>query len=138
MIAYGRYITAGKPVRWTRPARGAVLPGRDPADLIGDTLALTQAALRDTLNDLKGVLVAAIGRPLKSPGTLDTVTRHLERKATLLKAVLEPSRGLAAAPPQALARPLERRHARPISSNVKRPEPLRAGPAAIHPDAARI
>ena len=98
MVAYGRYITAGKPVRWTRPARGAVLPGRDPADLIGETLALTQAALRNTLNDLKGVLIAAIGRPLKSPGLLDTVTRHLERKATLLKAVLEPSRSLAAAP----------------------------------------
>lgn len=98
MVAYGRYITAGKPVRWTRPARGAVLPGRDPADLIGETLALTQSALRDTLNDLKGVLIAAIGRPLKSPGLLDTVTRHLERKATLLKAVLEPSRSLAAGP----------------------------------------
>lgn len=105
MVAYGRYITAGKPVRWTRPARGAVLPGRDPADLIGETLALTQAALRDTLNDLKGVLIAAIGRPLKSPGLLDTVTRHLERKATLLKAVLEPSRSLAAAPSASVRSP---------------------------------
>jgi hypothetical protein len=98
MTAYGRFITAGKPVRWTRPARGAVLPGRDPSDLIEATLALTQTALRDTLNELKGVLIAAVGRPLKSPGLLDTLTRHLERKATLLKAVLEPSRSLAPAP----------------------------------------
>ena len=99
MAAYGRFIAAGKPVRWTRPARGAELPGRDPSDLIEDTLALTQAALRETLSELTGVLIAAVGRPLKSPGLLDTLTRHLERKATLLKAVLEPSRNIVALAP---------------------------------------
>ena len=133
MVAYGRYITAGKPVRWTRPARGAVLPGRDPADLIGETLALTQAALRDTLNDLKGVLIAAIGRPLKSPGLLDTVTRHLERKATLLKArsgAVPQPRGRAHR--RASARPLERRHVRPISSSVETSGAAEGRAAAIH------
>jgi hypothetical protein len=105
MTAYGRFIAGGKPVRWTRPARGAVLPGRDPADLMGETLALTQAALRDTLNELKGVLIAAVGRPLRSPGLLDTVTRHLERKAMLLRAVLEPSRSAAPASPRGARSP---------------------------------
>lgn len=92
MAAYGRFIKAGKPVRWTRPSRRIALPGRDPALLRDETLARTEAALRETLEELKGVLIAAIGRPLKDPGRLDTVTRHLERKATLLKAVLAPSR----------------------------------------------
>ena len=90
MQAYGRFLSAGKPVRWMRPARGSALPGADPADLVEETLGRCQAALRETLNELKGVLVAAIGRPLKSPGLLDTVTRQLETKATLLRAVLEP------------------------------------------------
>lgn len=90
MQAYGRFLSTGKPVRWTRPARGSMLPGADPADLVEEALARCQAALRETLNELKGVLVAAIGRPLKSPGLLDTVTRQLEIKATVLRAVLEP------------------------------------------------
>ncbi len=93
MAAYGRYLAAGKPIRWTRPARGASLPGRDPSDLRNEALARTETALRDTLVELKGVLIAAIARPQKDPALLDAVTRHLERKATLLKAVLEPSRG---------------------------------------------
>lgn len=90
MQAYGRFLSAGKPVRWTRPARGSTLPGTEPDALVEDALARSQAALRETLDELKGVLVAAIGRPLKSPGLLDTVTRHLEHKATVLRAVLEP------------------------------------------------
>ena len=89
LAAYGRFLKGGKPVRWTRPARGAVLPGREPSELLGETLARTQAALRGSLTELKGVLVAAISGRLKDVGELDAVTRHLERKATLLKAVLE-------------------------------------------------
>lgn len=92
MAAYGRFLKAGKPVRWTRPARGVLLPGQDPSALRDETLARTEAALRETLDDLKGVLVAAIGRKFKHPGHLDSITRHLERKATLLKAVLQPAR----------------------------------------------
>lgn len=96
MAAYGRYLSAGKPVRWTRPARGVSLPGRDPAELVPETLSRTETALRDTLTELKGVLIAAIGGRLKDPARLDAVTRHLEEKATLLKAVLgsaRPARG---------------------------------------------
>lgn len=93
MTAYGRYIVAGKPVRWTRPARGAGLPGCAPSELAGEALQRTEAALRDTLAELKSVLVAAIGGRLKDPARLDAVTLHLERKATLLKAVLQPVRG---------------------------------------------
>ncbi len=96
LAAYGRFLKGGKPVRWTRPARGALLPGRDPSGLLGETLARTQAALRCSLTELTGVLVAAIGGRLKDAGQLDAVTRHLERKATLLKAVL--ARARAAAP----------------------------------------
>lgn len=92
LTAYGRFLDAGKPVRWTRPRRGAVLPGRTPSDLLPEVLARTETALRDTLTELKGVLLAAIGGRLKDPGRLDAVTRHLERKATLLKAVLQPMR----------------------------------------------
>jgi hypothetical protein len=97
MAAYGRYLKAGKPVRWTRPARGVTIPGRDPAMLRDDALCRTQSALRDTLNELKGVLVAAITKPQNDPGRLDAVTRHLEHKATLLKAVLDPARVAASA-----------------------------------------
>lgn len=93
MGAYGRFIRAGKPIRWTRPARGVALPGRDPALLRDEVLASTETALRETLSDLKGVLIAAITKPQKDPLMLDSVTRHLEQKATLLKAVLAPSRG---------------------------------------------
>jgi hypothetical protein len=92
MAAYGRYITTGKPVRWTRPLKGVPLPGQDPAWLSGAAFARTEAALRDTLTELKGVLIAAIGGRIKDPDRLDAVTRHLEEKATLLKAALEPAR----------------------------------------------
>lgn len=92
MAAYGRFITAGKPVRWTRPLKGVVLPGRAPAELVEETLARTQAALQDTLTELKGVLVAAVAGRIKDPTRLDAVTRHLEEKATLLRAALAPSR----------------------------------------------
>jgi hypothetical protein len=92
MAAYGRFIREGKPIRWTRPARGVAQPGSDPAELRDETLSRTETALRDTLAELKGVLVAAIARPMKDPERLDTVTRHLERKATLLKSVLAPAR----------------------------------------------
>lgn len=92
MAAYGRYLKAGKPIRWTRPSRGITFPGRDPSLLRDEALCRTQSALRDTLNELKGVLVAAITKPQNDPGRLDAVTRHLEHKATLLKAVLDPQR----------------------------------------------
>lgn len=93
MAAYGRYITTGRPVRWTRPLKGVPLPGQDPALLSGATLARTEAALRDTLTELKGVLMAAIGGRIKDPDRLDAVTRHLEEKATLLKTALRPALG---------------------------------------------
>lgn len=92
LAAYGRFLEAGKPVRWTRPARGVPLPGRDPSDLMAETLARTESALRDTLTELKQVLIAAIGGRLKDLEKLDSVTQLLERKATLLKAVLQPAR----------------------------------------------
>ncbi len=92
MSAYGRYLSAGKPVRWTRPLRGVSLPGHDPASLASEVLTRTETALRDTLTELKGVLLAAIGGRLKDPARLDAVTRHLEQKATLLKSVLEAAR----------------------------------------------
>lgn len=92
MAAYGRFISAGKPVRWTRPARGVMFPGRDPAKLADETLARTESALRGTLDELKSVLLAAIAGRFRDPAHLDEVTRHLERKATLLRAVLEPQR----------------------------------------------
>jgi hypothetical protein len=92
MAAYGRYLSAGKPVRWTRPARGVSLPGRDPAELAPEAFSRTETALRDTLTELKGVLIAAIGGRLKDPARLDAVTRHLEEKATVLKAVLGSAR----------------------------------------------
>lgn len=90
LAAYGRFLKAGKPVRWTRPARGAELPGSDPHLLRDEALAMTHTALHVTLDELKRVLIAAIARPSKDPGALDRLTRHLEDKATLLKAVLEP------------------------------------------------
>jgi hypothetical protein len=88
MAAFGRFIQGGKPVRWTRPAAGVVLPGREPSQLIDETVARTQAALKDTLNDLKRALVAAL-RPVRDRETLDAVTRHLERKVEGLKELLE-------------------------------------------------
>jgi hypothetical protein len=91
LAAYGRYILAGKPVRWTRPARRVALPGRDPAQLLDEAMTLTRNALRETLDDLKGVLMAAVARPLRDPAMLDSVTRHLEQKANVLRAVLEPA-----------------------------------------------
>lgn len=90
MEAYGRYLRAGKPVRWTRPAKGVNLPGCAPELLRDEALAATHTALHATLGDLKRVLIAAIARPSKDAGALDRLTRHLEEKATLLKAVLEP------------------------------------------------
>ena len=92
MAAYGRFLKAGKPVRWTRPARGAELPGCDPTLLRDEALALTHTALHTTLDELKRVLIAAIARPSKDPGALDRLTRHLEDKAKVLKAVLAPLR----------------------------------------------
>lgn len=92
MVAYGRYIVAGKPIRWTRPARGATLPGRDPTELRDEALARTEAALRSTLDELKMVLLAAIsGRYKNDPEGLEEASRRLERKATLLRSVLEPA-----------------------------------------------
>ena len=90
LAAYGRFLKAGKPVRWTRPSRGVALPGCDPLLLRDEALALTHSALHATLDELKRVLIAAIARPSKDPDALDRLTRHLEEKATMLKAVLEP------------------------------------------------
>jgi len=86
--AYGRFLSSGQPVRWTRPLRGSELPGRDPSELRDVVLARCQTALRETLGELMGVLVAAVARPLKNPALLDSVTRHLEHKAAVLRAVL--------------------------------------------------
>lgn len=88
MAAFGRYIEGGKPVRWTRPAAGVVAPGKDPSQLLDETVARTQAALKETLTDLKRALVAAL-RPVRDPGALDAITRHLERKVQGLKELLE-------------------------------------------------
>ena len=88
MAAFGRYIEGGKPVRWTRPTAGVVTPGKDPSQLLDETVARTQAALRETLTDLKRALMAAL-RPVRDPGALDAVTRHLERKVQGLKELLE-------------------------------------------------
>lgn len=92
LAAYGRFLEGGKPVRWTRPAAGVSLPGRDPSQLREEALTRTHTALRKTLDELKGVLVAVITGPPKDPDLIDRLTRHLERKATVLKAVLEPIR----------------------------------------------
>jgi hypothetical protein len=89
--AYGRFLKAGAPVRWTRPLRGIALPGRDPSELRDETLGRCQSALRTTLGELMGVLAAAVARPHKDPGLLENVTRHLEQKADLLRAVLAPA-----------------------------------------------
>lgn len=88
MAAFGRYIEGGKSVRWTRPAAGVVTPGKDPSQLLDETIARTQTALKETLGDLKRALVAAL-RPVRDPGALDAVTRHLERKVQGLKELLE-------------------------------------------------
>jgi hypothetical protein len=101
LAAYGRFIEAGKPVRWTRPARRAELPGADPIDLKDEVMTRTRGALRETLDELKGVLMAAVARPHRDPALLDSVTRHLEQKANVLRAVLEPAivtQGLRAVP----------------------------------------
>ncbi len=90
MAAYGRFLEGGKPVRWTRPASGVALPGCDPTLLRDEALARTHTALRTTLDDLKGLLVAAIAGRAKDADVLDRMSRHLEQKATLLKAVLDP------------------------------------------------
>ncbi|MFA5950791.1 MAG: hypothetical protein WC807_10970 [Hyphomicrobium sp.] len=90
MAAYGRFILTGKPVRWDRPASKVALPGRDPHGLVDEAVGLTQTAMRETLDELKRVLIAAVGRPVKDPMQLDRVTRHLERKATGLRELLEP------------------------------------------------
>jgi hypothetical protein len=92
MAAYGRYVTAGKPVRWTRPLKGVAIPGQDPALLAGAALARSETALRDTLSELKGVLVAAVAGRFKDPERLDAVARHLEEKAKLLRDALGPAR----------------------------------------------
>ena len=86
--AFGRFLEAGKPVRWTRPARGVSLPGREPTDLLEETLANARSALMETLGDLKRALVAAL-LPVRDRDALDTLTRHLERKAQGLKDLLD-------------------------------------------------
>jgi hypothetical protein len=90
LSAYGRPLSAGAPVRWTRPLKGVELPGRDPSALRDAALARCQAALRETLGELMGVLSAAVARPLKDAALLDTLTRHLEQKAAVLRGVLAP------------------------------------------------
>lgn len=90
MLAYGRFINAGKPVRWDRPSSKVALPGQPPTTLLDETVALSQAALRETLGELKKVLLAAVARPIRDPSQLDRLTRRLEQKADGLRALLEP------------------------------------------------
>jgi hypothetical protein len=88
--AFGRYLEAGKPIRWTRPRAGVPLPGQDPSILADKALELVRSELHATLRELKQVLVAAVARPVRDPMLLDTVTRHLQRKAQGLRDLLEP------------------------------------------------
>ena len=82
------------------------LPGKEPSQLIDETVARTQAALKDTLNDLKRALVAAL-RPVRDRDTLDAVTRHLERKVEGLKELLEArAHGLKARPAREIYPPV--------------------------------
>lgn len=90
LAAYGRFIAAGKPVRWDRPRAGVPLPGRSPQALAQEVAERTRAELQGTLDDLKRVLIAAVGRPVRDPRLLDTVTQHLEEKAKGLRDLLEP------------------------------------------------
>jgi hypothetical protein len=88
LAAYGRYIETGKPIRWTRPAAAARLPGADPATLVAEALERVRAELHATLGELKQVLVAAVARPIRDPALLDTVTRGLHEKAQGLRDLL--------------------------------------------------
>jgi hypothetical protein len=90
LAAYGRFVAAGKPVRWDRPRAGIPMPGREPHLLAHEVAERTRAELQRTLDDLKRVLIAAVGRPVRDPRLLDSVTQHLEDKAKGLRDLLEP------------------------------------------------
>lgn len=89
LAAYGRFIEPGKPVRWDRPSSKIPLPGRDPYGLLDQAMSLAQGALRETLDDLKRVLIAAVGRPIRDPSQLESVTRNLQKKAEGLRRLIE-------------------------------------------------
>ena len=91
LAAFGRFIEGDKPVRWTRPRAGVALPGREPSALVAEALELARAELHATLVDLKRVLFAAVARPVRDPGLLDSVTRQLQVKAKGLRDLLEPA-----------------------------------------------
>ncbi len=93
MAAFGRFIERGSPVRWTRPRAGVPMPGKDPADLVEEALALARAELHRTLDELKRVLLAAVARPVRDPALLDAVTRRLQGKAQGLRDLLDARRG---------------------------------------------
>ena len=98
MAAYGRFIEAGKPVRWDRPSSKVALPGRPPEALVREAVDLTQTALKETLTELNRVLFAAVARPVKSPLQLSEIAGHLERKADGLKQLLSASAALEVEP----------------------------------------
>jgi hypothetical protein len=91
LAAYGRFIEAAKPVRWDRPRANVPLPGSEPQLLASAVVERTRAELHETLDELKRVLIAAVVRPVRDPGLLDTVTRHLQSKAKGLRDLLEPA-----------------------------------------------
>jgi hypothetical protein len=91
LAAFGRFIEGGKAVRWDRPRAGVPIPGREPNSLSHEVLERTRAELHTTLDELKRVLIAAVARPVRDPGLLDSVTRHLQTKAKGLRDLLEPA-----------------------------------------------
>lgn len=91
MLAYGRFIEAGKPVRWDRPLAKIPVPGREPVQLLDEALSQSQAAMRETLDELKKVLIAAVVRPVRDSQALDNITQHLQNKADVLRGLIEPA-----------------------------------------------
>jgi hypothetical protein len=93
LAAFGRFIETGKAVRWDRPRAHVPMPGREPQSLAHEVLERTRTELHATLDELKRVLIAAVARPVRDPGLLESVTRHLQSKAKGLRDLLEPASG---------------------------------------------
>ncbi len=104
LAAYGRFIVAGKAVRWDRPRAHVAMPGREPQSLAPEVVERTRSELHATLDELKRVLIAAVARPVRDPALLDTVTRHLQSKAKGLRDLLEPAGSMAKRPADAAER----------------------------------
>ena len=83
-------LAPGAALSWDRPRAGIPMPGREPHLLAHEVAERTRAELQRTLDDLKRVLIAAVGRPVRDPRLLDSVTQHLEDKAKGLRDLLEP------------------------------------------------